>query len=144
MRDVALVELAGFDGVARWQEQVAVDAAANCSICVWRGATASTVDCVLTVRSANDAFPANRLLLCAVKDLKLDPDPGLEVIFTPQHITISAQRYALAIRLRSDNPAVRYDDNHFDLKGGERRTVVVTGASSPADIEINCWNGRLD
>jgi beta-mannosidase len=148
LRDVATVELARLAGGAEWRERVTLDVSANRSDCVWRGTVADAADCILTVRSAAGGFPANRLLLAAVKDLALDPDPGLSLSFAEaddgQHVTVTAERYALAVRLRSDDPALRFSDSHFDLAGGERRTVIVTHREGKAidrdAIEVSCWN----
>ncbi|MCP3729732.1 hypothetical protein M9978_04750 [Sphingomonas sp. MG17] len=148
LRDVATVELARLAGGAEWRERVTLDVAANRSECVWRGTVADAADCILTVRSAAGGFPANRLLLAAVKDLALDPDPALSVSFAEaddgQHVTVTAERYALAVRLRSDDPALRFSDSHFDLAGGERRTAIVTHREGKAidrdAIEVSCWN----
>jgi hypothetical protein len=62
------------------------------------------------------------------------------------HVTIEAELYALGVSLRSDDPALRFTDNHFDLASGERHRVVVTNktgaAVDPESIAIACWNGK--
>jgi beta-mannosidase len=132
-------------------ETIAYEVPANASRCVWRGAVAEARDHILTVRSASGIFPANRLLPVPVKDLALDPDPGLKTIHEAEggalRITIAADRYALGVALRSDDPSLRFTDNHFDLAGGERHTVTVThrtGAPvSPEAIAVSVWNRSL-
>jgi beta-mannosidase len=146
VRDTAWLLLARPDGGADWREAVAFDVPANSSQCLWRGPAAT--DRILTVRGAT--FPANRHLGRPVKDLALDPDPGLSVAWRAidgaMHVSLRATRYALGLHLRSDNPRLRFDDNHFDLAGGESRTVMITdrdGAPvSPGSIAISSWNGR--
>ena len=150
VRDTARVALARFGGGYDWSEQVAIDIGANTSRCVWSGTAADAIDRALTVRSANGFFPANRTLLAAVKDLALDPDPGLAVTRVAEgdtlDVTITASRYALGVKLRSDDPALRFDDNHFDLAGGERHIVRVTRTDdapiAPESILIASWNSR--
>lgn len=150
VRDTASIALARLAGGADWREAVELDVPANASRCVWRGAVGDTPDRVLTVRSAFGAFPANRLLLAAVRDLALEPDPGLGCDWASDgdslQVTLSAARYALAVRLRSDDPALRFSDSQFDLAGGEAQVITVThregGAVPRAAIEIDCWNQR--
>ncbi|MDF7776116.1 hypothetical protein P1X14_12725 [Sphingomonas sp. AOB5] len=143
---VALVRL---DGGAAWRKTVSADVAANASACIWRGTVIDTPDHVLTVRSPDGLFPDNRLLLAPIKALALT-DPGLRVtgeqVDGELRLTITADRYALAVRLRSDEADLRFDDNHFDLAGGERRTIIVIrtggGAVSPDSVEVTSWNER--
>ncbi|MEP9360234.1 glycoside hydrolase family 2 protein [Sphingomonas sp. KR3-1] len=145
VRDVATIALARLAGGTEWTERVDLEVAANRSTCVWRGPVADSVENVLTVRSAGASFPDNRLLLAPVKELVLHP-AGLAISHEASgdalRITIAAERYALAVHLRSDDPSLRFDDNHFDLAGGEARTVTVTGTTDPGSVEIRCWNAR--
>ncbi|MBN8812502.1 MULTISPECIES: glycoside hydrolase family 2 protein [unclassified Sphingomonas] len=150
VRDTAVIALARLAGGAEREERVPFEAAANGSACIWRGPAAHSVAHALTVRSAGGAFPANRTLLAPVKDLALAPDPGLRVRCEPMgaglRIGIAAERYALAVRLRSDDPALRFSDNHFDLAGGEERIVTITRAGGgeirSEAIRVSSWNGR--
>lgn len=145
----ATVALARFDGDDEWSEQIALEVAPNSSVCVWRGSAADSTSHVLTVRS--DAFPANRRLLAPVKDIALSPDAGLGISYEEKgealHITISAECYALAVRLRSDDPDLRFSDSHFDLADGEQHSVIAThrnGGKIERDaIAISCWNDRM-
>lgn len=142
--DTATVALTRLGGGEEWSEHVPVEVGPNTSTCVWHGAVSGAADRILTVRSARDLFPANRALLAAVKELALDRDPGLTIAFDGPNITITANRYALGVNLRSDDPALRFDDNHFDLAGGERRTIAVTHRDgddiSPESVAVSSWN----
>lgn len=148
VRDTATIAIARLSGGSEWSEAVAFEIPANASRRVWSGVVAEAPDRILTVRSGCGAFPANRLLPAPVKDLALDPDPGLAVTFTSVgnalHVAVEAERYALGVELRSDDPSLRFTDNHFDLTGGERHRVVITnktgGAVRPESIAVACWN----
>jgi beta-mannosidase len=148
LHDTATLALARLSGGAEWEESVTFDVPANASACIWRGTVAPSAAHVLTVRGTG--FPANRALLAPVKDLALAPDPGLEVIAEPAgaglRLTLSAQRYALAVQLRSDDPALRFDDNHFDLAGGEQRVITIThsdgGPVARDAVAVASWNAR--
>ena len=128
--DVATVALARLEGSVDWRKQVTCDVPANACICVWKGKVEAACDRVLIVRSAEEVFPANRLFLAPVKDLALASDAGLrirhEAVGGNLHFSITADRYALAVQLRSDQPTLRFDVNHFDLAPGERRNVIIT------------------
>ncbi|WP_315762323.1 beta-mannosidase [Sphingomonas sp. Y38-1Y] len=147
----AAVALARLEGASDWQRDVAFHVPANGSACVWREAVAPANERVLTVRSASGLFPDNRLLLAAVKDLALALDPGLSVELGTADdglpLTIASDHYALAVRIRSDDPELRFDENHFDLAAGERRQVMVTrvdgGPVNPKTIEVSCFNARM-
>ncbi len=148
LSSTALVALARLSGGPEWEKSVAFEVPANASACVWRGAVAASPAQVLTVRG--EGFPANRALLAPVKNLILAPDPGLEVTMEQAgaglRLTLSAQRYCLAVQLRSDDPALRFEDNHFDLAGGEQRTILVTrhggGEVARGAVQVSSWNGR--
>lgn len=147
LSDTAVIALAWLSGGSAWEERVAFEVPANGSACVWRGTVAPSAGQVLTVRGP---FPPNRALLAPVKDLALAPDPCLKIACEPAgealRFTLSAAHYILAVQLRSDDPALRFDDNHFDLAGGEARTVLVSrsdgGQVRREAIEISSWNGR--
>ncbi|TCP88036.1 beta-mannosidase [Sphingomonas sp. PP-CE-1A-559] len=151
VNDVATVTSTRFDGgESEWRHQVQIHLAANCSVCVWRGLAADAVDRLITVRSRYDVFPANRLLLSPVKDLALASDPGLAATCSSNavalHVTLSTDRYALAVQLTAEDPALRFTDNHFDLATGEEQIVTVTNANGapihPSHIAFACWNQR--
>ncbi|MDH4745611.1 hypothetical protein OMP43_16425 [Sphingomonas sp. CBMAI 2297] len=146
--DSATIQLASLEGGAEWTERLAFEVPANASRRIWRGTARDAADRVLLVRSA--AFAPNRLLLAAVKDLALARDPGLRVDHVRAgaalRVTLSAERYALAVQLRSEDPELRFSDNHFDLAGGEQCVVTVTrnggGEVRREAIEATSWNGR--
>ncbi|MBW4329931.1 hypothetical protein KY084_03455 [Stakelama sp. CBK3Z-3] len=150
VHDTINIAYATMDGEIVPLARVDVEVGGLTSICVWRGPASDCVDRVLIVRSEGNHFPANRLLLAAVKDLALAPDPGLTVACSNTgktlEVRIAAVRYALGIHLRADDPAIRMDDNYFDLAGGECRTVRIThrdGADvAPDAITIASWNDR--
>jgi beta-mannosidase len=150
VRDTATIALSRLNGGADWTETIAFEVPANVSRCVWWGIVAEAADRILTVRAEAASFPANRLLTVPVKDLALDPDPGLMAAYASDRkglrVTISAERYVLGVALRSDDPELRFDDNHFDLAGGERHMIVVThknGAPvNPEVIAITHWKGN--
>ncbi|WP_315762342.1 beta-mannosidase [Sphingomonas sp. Y38-1Y] len=150
VHDAAIVSLASFAGEIAWQAEVAIEVPANASRCVWRGVAADADDQVLMVRSAADAFPANRLLLAPVKDLALAPDAGINTVCEPVaaglRVTVSATRYALTVNLCSDDPRLRFSDGHFDLAAGETRTVIVShvddGAVRAEHVTLSSWNDR--
>jgi beta-mannosidase len=152
VEDVARVALTRFHGGEVWHDSITFDVPANASVCIWRGIAEHANDCLLTVRSNAHVFPANRVLLAPVKDLELDPEPSLQVQRSSEDgilfLTIAADSYALAVHLRSDDPAIRYDTNHFDLAAGEQCVVRVTrrdgGPVSPEAVEIRCFNMTLD
>jgi beta-mannosidase len=150
VRDTAAIALERLAGGIVWSEEIAFEVPGNASRPIWRDAVAKPNDQILTVRSGAGAFAGNRLLPVPVKDLALDPDPALTVTKAPAdnalRVTVTAGRYALDVRLRSDNPGLRYDDNHFDLAAGERRTIIVTdrdgAAVAPESVMVSHWNGR--
>jgi len=151
VRDTATIALARLAGGTGGRETIAFEVPPNASRCVWSGTGPQATDRILIVRSAGGHFPANRLLPAPVKDLALDPDPGLQVAHGPAgptlQITIAADRYALGVALRSDDPDLRFDDNHFDLMGGERRPIVVTHKHGtpidPRTIAVTHWNRNV-
>jgi len=149
IEDTATIALERLAGGRAWTIAVPFVVSANASECVWRGKNESDADHILTVRGGT--FPANRMVPVPIKDLALAPDPELtmhcEQVGDALHVTITAARYALAVHLRSDDPALRFDDNHFDLVGSEERVIIVThrnGAQiAPETLELACWNQRI-
>lgn len=146
--EIALVRL---DGGEDWREALGYDVAANASVPVWRGPAPAAADAVLIVRAPDGAFPANRHLPVAIKDLPLATVAAPQVTATPDGegaltVEIAADRYLAFVHLETERPDLRFSDNYFDLAAGERATVRVTSASgrgiSPADIAVRCWNQR--
>ncbi|MDG2536031.1 hypothetical protein P6144_20390 [Sphingomonas sp. HITSZ_GF] len=150
LSDSAAIALTRLAGGTEWEESVPLEVGPNSSACLWRGPATYATGHILTVRSAGGIFPDNRALLAPAKDLLLASDPGLRIssdeIGDALRIFVATERYALAVQLRSDDPALRFDDNHFDLAGGEQRIVTVTrkggGPVARADIAVSSWNGR--
>jgi len=146
IRDTAIITLEHLSGGMSWQVNQAIDIAPNSSAPVWKSRVGASDDCILHVRSETSRFPPNQLTLAAIKELKLKPDPGIVVT---RHNTgdatsldITAKCYALAIRLRSDHPGARFDDNYFDLAAGERKSVLITQAGNAplGEVEVASWN----
>jgi hypothetical protein len=45
----------------------------------------------------------------------------------------------------SDRPDLRFEDNFFDMRAGETRTITVRGLTAvlkPEDVTVRCWNTR--
>lgn len=137
VREVAALVVERFEGTLVAREEVAIDVPAQSSRVVWSGPIPAA-DAVLQVRGAS--FAANRLLPAMAKDLPLGRDAGLSAMREDERVTIRAERYALAVRLGSEDPQARFDDNHFDLAAGESRVVTVTGSTAP--LSLRCWNDR--
>lgn len=122
------------------REDVAFEIGANASVMVWQGKMAPDLGQILTVRG--DHFPPNRLLPAPIKDMDLAPDPGLTCHVEGNRLTVTASFYALAVRAETDDPAVRFDDNHFDLAGGESRTIIADRPLARASIRVSSWADR--
>jgi len=142
---IARIRLAGGED---WRERLTVSVPPNASACVWSGDAPEASDRAVIVRSRDDRFPANRLLPIAMKALVL-ADPGLEVEQTQVEDTlevrITARRYAVAVRLGADDPAMRFSDNAFDLAEGETRTITVRsahGGPSPDEVRVTSWTAH--
>ncbi len=116
---------------------------------VWRGDAWDAVDRVLTVRSAEGLFAANRHLLAPIARLLLDPDAAPVATFTQAapgdlRVELSATAYLTFVRLTSERADLRFSDNYFDLCAGETRVVTVRALAgvSEADVRVEAWNGR--
>jgi beta-mannosidase len=145
----AVISLSHLDGRAVWSETVAFAALAGASLPIWKGQVASADDLVLTVRSPDEAFAANRHLPAPIARLALSPDarPAVTVERAGDldyRVTLSADVYLAFVHLTSTRADLRFSDNYFDMAAGDQRTVTVT-ASSPFDPEalsVRCWNAR--
>lgn len=140
--DVASIALTRLDGGEDWRTDVAIDVAANQSVLVWRSEVSQGTDQVLTVRAELGGFQPNRLLAAAVKDLALSDDPGLGWLVEDRQVTVTAAQYALAVHVETDDPAVRFDDNYFDLPAGGTRTIAADRTISDTAIRISSWADR--
>ena len=149
VRGEAVVALARLAGGADWSERFAFETPANGSVLVWRGDAWDAVDRVLTVRSAEGLFAANRHLLAPIARLLLDPDAAPVATFTQAapgdlRVELSATAYLTFVRLTSERADLRFSDNYFDLCAGETRVVTVRALAgvSEADVRVEAWNGR--
>lgn len=145
----AILEQVDLDGRSVWREEVAFSAPADGVGLAWTGAVPLTDRQVLTVRSAEGVFEPNRHFIPAIarRSLTVGPAPGVtirQVGHAVLEVDVQAEIYLAQIQLTSDRADLRFSDNAFDLAGGERRTVAVTGARplSPEDITVRCWRGR--
>ncbi len=136
----AYITLATTAGKTLFATESACRAPANAAAVAWRGRIDGAPDRVLSVRST--AFPGTRHLFAAPKDLIGHGEPaiiGARATADGVAVTIGAERYAYGVLLTAGDPAVRFDDNWFDLAAGEERTIMVRGGASgiqPADIAV--------
>jgi len=149
VRGQAVIALARLTGAEAWRHHVAYEIPANTSRSVWRGAAGQGPDGVLTLRSPDGAFPANRRLPVEIKDLGLVPGAGPEAAIeqvgpSSLRVTLRARAYLPFVHLVSDRADLRFSDNYFDMAGGERRAILVTSTAAlgPEDLEVSCWNMR--
>ncbi|HUO11395.1 MAG TPA: glycoside hydrolase family 2 protein [Caulobacteraceae bacterium] len=140
----ATVALQRFSGEVLWSRTIAADVGPNESRCVWRGEAAGGASEVLTVRSATDAFPANRVFFVPIKDLDratpAAPDVRIEAAGSDEvRVTISARDYLFFVHLLNADEATCYSDNYFDLAAGETRVITVRNPVrplTPADVSV--------
>ena len=130
----AEVAFASFAGETHWTKTVAVDLGPTESRCVWRGEAAGGAGDMITVRSADDAFPANRWFFAPIKDLERGTVTAPDVRFESGEdgaliVIIAASRPLWFVHLLVVDEAVRFSDNYFDLMAGETQRVVVTHPS---------------
>ena len=132
------VALATFGAGSLWSETVEFSVPANSSRPVWLARAdriAAAPDRVLTVRSADDLFPGNRIFFAAIKDLERPSglSPRVEIAAGDADeliVTIEAPAaYLYFVQLHTPYETTRYSDNFFDLLPGERRTIAVRDAS---------------
>jgi beta-mannosidase len=151
LADTVHVQLGTFDGQVIWAEQRAVAVPANSSqaVCCWEaGAILARPDAYLAVRSGDACFPANRHFFAPIKDLQLVPEAKPRVTIAARganalDVELSADAWLLMVSIGSPQAGVRYSDNYFDLRPGERRVVRVAHAQQPiaaGDLTIRCWN----
>lgn len=142
VRDTAVIALSGFSGDVAWRQEAPFEVVAGSSRPVWRGEAKDSIDQALTVRAASALFAPNRLLTAPVKDLALDRDPALTWSVEGRAITLGAARYAASVRVEADGPSVRFDDNSFDLAGGETRTIIADTPIEAASLTVSSWADR--
>jgi beta-mannosidase len=147
----AEVTVGGLDGTVELAGAVAVTLAPGGSRPVWRaepGSFEPAPDRVAWVSSPSGAFPANRLFFAEIKDIPFPP-AGLETAFTgggpgAGTLEITAGGYGYFVHVPSPAPGVRFSDNYFDLRAGDRATLTVTGLPAgldPAELTARPWLG---
>jgi beta-mannosidase len=140
----AEIAFASFAGETHWTTTVAVDVGPTESRCVWRGKAAGGPGDVISIRSANDAFPPNRWFFAPIKDLARDPPAAPTASFKSLgrrqlQVTVSAKAHLWFVHLLVNDEATRFSDNYFDLMAGETRRITVTHPSdalTEADVPI--------
>lgn len=144
----AEIELTRLAGGHDWREAVHYAVPANSSIAIWRGsAPVGDVDRVLWVRAIEGGFAQNRALLAAPKDMALPKGttPRLRIEPVDAHqlrVEVSADSYLLAVQLECTVAGTQFDDNHFDLRAGDARVVMVRNAAAalaPEQLSARCW-----
>jgi beta-mannosidase len=140
----AVVELMTLAGTSVWRDGVEAEVAPCTSRVLWRAEAArlaAAPDRVLTLRSPQVA--ADRLFFAPFKDLPLEP-AALRLSAEPvdertTRVTIASATYACFVHLLAPHPATIFSDNHFDLRAGESRTLLLTGpeqAPDPATLQL--------
>lgn len=137
VRTTATISRVGFDGRTRHSETIDVDLGPGESTSFWSGVLEP--DGILWVDSADDAFPANRLLPGEVKDVPFETR-GIESTVTrvddaTATVEIRSSGYGYLVHIDSPAPGVRFSDNYFDLRDGETRTITVRGLSADTDVQ---------
>lgn len=145
-RDVSgdlVVELIDMHDGPVWRDTVTYTVADNGSRAVWRGDAARLATApnrVLTVRAADDAFPANRHFFTAIKDL--DRPKAAQPVFAIEQmnphevkVTLDAPAYLVFVHLLVSSETAQFSDNYFDMAAGERRTVQIVDPIRPLHAE---------
>ncbi|MBN1679091.1 MAG: glycoside hydrolase family 2 protein [Anaerolineae bacterium] len=138
--DTITVRLGTFDAGVVWEEQHAIQVAANNShvVCRWAHDTIDAgPDRYMSVTSAGPIFLRNRLFFAAIKDLQrepVEPDMQIEPV-DAQHLNVHLRSpgYAYFVHLRLPDVAARFSDNYFDMEPGEERMIRVSSSTGPLD-----------
>lgn len=146
----AIVEVVDLAGAVVRSETIAFTVPANASVAIWQGVVGAHPDQLLAVRSVEGTFAPNRALLVPVKDMSLvaGATPAMAIDHVTDHelrITLHAEAYLLFVHVVSDRPDLRFEDNFFDMRAGETRTITVRGLTAvlkPEDVTVRCWNTR--
>jgi beta-mannosidase len=140
--DVLTVRLSRLAGADAWSEEVAIAAPPASSTCVasWVAVDVEAgADCALLVASASGRIPNNRLFFVPPKDLQRG-EPKVNATFAETDgrvaVTVETDAYALFVHVIADDPAVRFDDNYFDLEAGDTRTVTSLGKTSIDELSV--------
>jgi beta-mannosidase len=147
--DQVTVRLGTFDGQTHWQQtrELGVGPGASARAWTWsaddlRPATREAplpapdratglADQYLSVRSASNAFPANRHFFAEFKDLVRQPTPPtmhinrLSAHAARVELRAPDDRYVYFAHLTSADETTRFSDNYIDLQPGEVRLLDV-------------------
>ncbi|MES3021540.1 MAG: sugar-binding domain-containing protein [Pseudomonadota bacterium] len=135
-----LLTLEAFAGTERWTTTVDYLVAPNSSSCVWRSDDTRAYGArhVLSVRSAQEKFPANKHFFVPIKDL-IRPTPHAPLVTMSQagprkiRIDLTAVDYLYYVHILTDDEHLSVSDNYFDLRAGEARAVVVSHSDEELD-----------
>ncbi|MES5483315.1 hypothetical protein QMZ05_11215 [Bradyrhizobium sp. INPA03-11B] len=127
---IELVDL--LDG-SMWRETIAYDVADNFSAAIWRadpGKLGAAPRRALTVRTANDVFPANRHFFAAIRDLPrpVSTAPKVRIEKTGMgelSVDLSASAYLFFVHMLVASPTAWFSDNYFDMMAGESRRITI-------------------
>jgi beta-mannosidase len=132
--DRVTVRLGTFDGVTHREETRELMVAASASVCAWRWAASDVLaepGTYVSVRSASDAFPANRYFFAELKDLDRQataPDMAVSRIGADEvrvQLRAPETHYVYFAHLMSPYESTRFSDNYVDLQPGEMVEIVV-------------------
>jgi beta-mannosidase len=142
----AEVTVGGLDGTAELADTVRVTLSPGESLPVWRaepGDFTAAPDRVAWVSSPSGTFPPNRLFFAEPRDIPFGP-AELETVVKDGTLEITAGGYGYFVHVPSPAPGVRFSDNYFDLRAGDRVTITVTGLPKdldPATLTARPWLG---
>lgn len=145
VRDTVRVRMSKTDGTELWSDEVSVEVGGHSSVPVaaWSAdRVESGPDRVLRVASTSAAgpVPANRHLFVPPVEL-VRPSGKVETRCgrtTDGRLTVDlfADGYALFTHVIVSDPTVRFDDNHFDLEPGERRTLTSLRPTDAGEADL--------
>ena len=127
------IALRSFAGGSVWSDSIGASIGANQVAMVWRAEAkrlANDRHHVLTVRTRNNIFPANRYFFVPIKDLDRPAPAAPEITFEQRGaheiaVNLATSAYLHFVHLQVADERTRFSDNYFDLAAGETRTVVV-------------------
>ncbi len=99
-----------------------------------------TRGCYYSYRLADDAgreMGRGSVIFCAPKHFNFI-DPKLTAVLDGDEVIITAGAYARSVELTADDDAI-FEDNYFDMDGGERRVRVLRGAPKTVRVR-SVWD----
>jgi beta-mannosidase len=120
------VEVGTFNGAERQTSQVRGTAKPGESSMVWTGHVAQDAAHYAWASSPQNLFPPARRHFAELHALELGGG-WVETDVVGDSLKILSHGYTYGVRISHPVPEVRLDDNCFDLRDGERRTVTVRG-----------------